>query len=149
MLRNLLKNVRRPVINFVSYRKPRKPNIYVLAPEGLCQFTPHMISPEFDLPVTELIAHFEEIFFSMPNTEFLTERLTGENGQDIQKEYVHYSRLIGFPDTITVRFMSLAEGRSSIALISRSHYGYRDLGVNKGRVYYLMQKLAEKLGIKE
>jgi len=149
MLRNLLKNVRRPVIDFETYRKPRKPNIYVVAPEGLCQFTPHMMSPEFDIPVAELIESFEEVFFALPNTEFLTERLTGQNDQDIQKEYVHYSRLIGFPDTITVRFMPLAEGRSSFALISRSHYGYRDLGVNKGRVYYLIQKLAEKLGLKE
>ncbi len=143
MLRNLLKNVRRPVIDFETFKKPRKPNVCVMAPHGLCSFPPHIDSPAFNISREELIQRFETIFFSLPNTELLTERQCGPEGRDTQREYVHTSRLIGFPDTVTVRFMSIDEKTSTLAIISRSHYGYRDLGVNRGRVMYCMNKLVD------
>ena len=39
-----------------------------------------------------------------------------------------------YPDSITVRFLPLEEGRSTLAIYSRSHYGRSDFGVNKERV---------------
>lgn len=42
--------------------------------------------------------------------------------------------LLGFPDTIDVLYVDLPDGRSSLALYSRSKLGYRDLGANRARL---------------
>jgi uncharacterized protein (DUF1499 family) len=41
---------------------------------------------------------------------------------------------MGYPDTIVVRFIDLPDGRSTIALYSRSQLGKGDLGVNLARI---------------
>ena len=45
--------------------------------------------------------------------------------------YVQRSALMGFPDTIVVRFFDRAGGRSTLALYSRSQLGHVDMGVNR------------------
>ncbi len=48
--------------------------------------------------------------------------------------YVQTSGLFGFPDYVSVRFIELDAGRSTLAVFSRSRLGQSDLGVNKKRV---------------
>ncbi|MEX1035350.1 MAG: DUF1499 domain-containing protein [Sneathiella sp.] len=138
MLKNLLKNVQRPELDFSTLKKPRKPNTYLMSPPDYCLYPPKTISPIFDIPVQDLAATFEGMALSEPRTEKLTSR---EMGADLQVDYVQYSKLIGYPDTITARFIDLGEGNSTLAVFSRAHYGYRDFGVNEARVKDWMRKL--------
>ena len=138
MLKNLLKNVQRPELDFSSLEKPRKPNTYLMSPPDYCQYPPKTISPIFEISVVDLAASFEMIALAEPRTEKLSSR---EIRNDLQVDYVQYSKLIGYPDTITVRFIDLGEGRSTLAVFSRAHYGYRDFGVNEARVKDWMRKL--------
>ncbi len=138
MLKNLLKNVQRPELDFSSLEKPRKPNTYLMSPPDYCQYPPKTISPIFEISVVDLAASFEMIALAEPRTEKLSSR---EIRNDLQVDYVQYSKLIGYPDTITVRFIDLGEGRSTLAVFSRAHYGYRDFGVNEARGKDWMRKL--------
>lgn len=142
MLQKVLKNVKRPTIDFKTLKKSRKPNTYLVAPTGFCSFSPKEESPAFKISVDRLAILFEEIVLSSPNTE----KLSGmETEGDMQIEFVQYSKGLGFPDTITVRFMDAGEGQSTLAIYSRSHYGVRDFGVNKKRVKTWMRKLKDKV----
>ncbi|WP_051063055.1 DUF1499 domain-containing protein [Ilumatobacter nonamiensis] len=48
--------------------------------------------------------------------------------------YVQRSYVFAFPDYVSVRFIDLPEGGSTLAIFSRSRYGRSDLGVNEKRV---------------
>ena len=48
--------------------------------------------------------------------------------------YVQRSQLFGFPDFISVKFIDLPSGGSTIAVFSRARDGKSDLDVNKKRV---------------
>jgi uncharacterized protein (DUF1499 family) len=61
-------------------------------------------------------------------------RLIAKSTDGLQADYVQKSAVIGFPDTITVRFIPRGDKRSTLAIFSRSHYGHSDLGVNRERV---------------
>ncbi|MBL4907022.1 MAG: DUF1499 domain-containing protein [Sneathiella sp.] len=140
MLRKILKNVRRPLIDFENLQKSRKPNTYLMAPKELCPISPAVESPVFDVNARDLATFFETVAKSMLNTEKLSEVQVEGNRQ---MDFVQYSKVIGFPDTITVRFMEVSESKSTLAIYSRSHYGYRDFGVNRKRVQAWMRQLQE------
>ncbi len=59
--------------------------------------------------------------------------------------YVQRTALLGFPDTIVVRFVAVGAERSSIALYSRSKFGYSDLGANKARLERWLAALAREV----
>tara|TARA_R100000005_G_scaffold96431_1_gene83282 strand:+ start:10059 stop:10508 length:450 start_codon:yes stop_codon:yes gene_type:complete len=138
MLKNLLKNVQRPELDFSTLKKPRKPNTYLMSPPDYAEYPPKTVSPIFELDMPTLAARFEKVALGEPRVEKLSSR---NIGADLQVDYVQYSKLIGYPDTITVRFIDLGEGRSTLAIFSRAHYGYRDFGVNEARVRDWMRKL--------
>jgi uncharacterized protein (DUF1499 family) len=48
---------------------------------------------------------------------------------------------LGFPDTIVVRFLDLPDGRSTLAIYSRSRFGESDFGVNHARLERWLGKL--------
>jgi uncharacterized protein (DUF1499 family) len=47
--------------------------------------------------------------------------------------YVVRSRIMGFPDAVSIRLVPLADG-TRVEVFSRSRYGYSDMGVNAARV---------------
>jgi Protein of unknown function (DUF1499) len=52
----------------------------------------------------------------------------------LTEPYVQRSGLLAFPDTIVVRYIERPEGRSTLAIYSRSQLGQSDLGVNIARL---------------
>ena len=67
-------------------------------------------------------------------------QLNGDSGL-LQYDMVQRSKIVGFPDTVTVRFIPLGPDRSTLAIYSRSHYGRRDFGVNRERITDWLSKL--------
>lgn len=53
---------------------------------------------------------------------------------ELMMTYVQYTETLKMPDYITVKFIDLGDETTTIAIYSRSRYGYGDLGVNKERV---------------
>ncbi len=86
-------------------------------------------SPVFAMPAAELARRFDAVALAQPRTR----RLAGDPAQG-WTTYVQRSLLIGWPDYISARAVDLGEGRSALAVWSRSRYGYSDWGVNRARV---------------
>ena len=103
-----------PDIEFQSLQRVDKPNDYLVCPDGLCQAARAVVLEYVD---------------SDPNID--TYRLD-LNRQ--QFDFVERSRSMRFPDVVTVRFFDVDGQRSTLAIYSRSIYGYSDLGANKRRV---------------
>ncbi|NNF76955.1 MAG: DUF1499 domain-containing protein, partial [Rhizobiales bacterium] len=112
------------------------PNQYLMCPPGYCTDKPHMISPVFPVPRTEL----EKAWDAMMNKKVDFVPLK-KSGRPHRRHYEQRSKLLRYPDRITVEFQARDDATSSLAIYSRSKYGYSDGGVNEARVKSLLQDL--------
>lgn len=116
-------------VDFATIDTTGRENTYLVCPPDLCGQDPDRPSPVFAFPATDL----RNIWFSMIGAEPRTDWVASD--EEIQQyDFVQRTRLMRFPDTITVRFLALDEGRSTLAIYSRSHYGRKDFGVNRERI---------------
>jgi uncharacterized protein (DUF1499 family) len=119
---------------------PKSPNTYLVAPPGLCRnATPHAPAPHYKKPASAL----RDAFLAMVAEE---PRVTAGEKDDtlMQYAFVQRSAIMRFPDHIIVRFIAENDG-ATLAIYSRSKYGYRDMGVNKKRVQDWLEKLARRV----
>ena len=116
-------------IAFETLQPPDRPNRYLVCPANLCAATADAESPMFDVAAAVLRDRWMGMVAKQP-------RITAGAADDakLQYDFVQRSRLISYPDTVTVRFIALDGDRSTLAVYSRSHYGYDDFGVNEARV---------------
>ncbi|MBI1356321.1 MAG: DUF1499 domain-containing protein [Acidobacteria bacterium] len=122
--------VDREPVDFETLQLKSTPNQFLVAPQGLCRNAkPHLEAPVFDIPVVALRERWMQ---RIPQQPRVTE-LTADPRRE-QYDFEQRSALVGFPDTITVRFLPAGEGRSTLAIYSRSHYGKADFGVNEKRI---------------
>ncbi len=117
-------------VDFAALTRRSAPNDALACPVGLCpKAEADLVPPVFDVPGERLRAIVAEVAAAEPNTE---PALAAEGEE--QDRYVARSRLMRFPDTVDVRIVREGEGRSTLALYSRSQIGYSDLGVNRARI---------------
>ncbi len=105
-------------------RKPTSPNSWLLRAEG-----GDGQAPVYDMSTQRLARLFDSFVTGQPRIR----RLAG-SAEEGMITYVARSRIIGYPDYITVRVISLGDGRSTMAIWSRARFGYGDGGVNRRRV---------------
>jgi uncharacterized protein (DUF1499 family) len=55
--------------------------------------------------------------------------------------YLQRSRLMGYPDYVSIRIVPAGEGQETVAVLSRSRFGQSDLGVNAARLARLRAAL--------
>ena len=124
-----LGKVEHETISFESLVPGPHPNRYLACPADYCAAKPDRVSPAFDVPAVALRDRWMEMITAQPRVTAV-----GADPPDLQFDFVQRSKYLSFPDTITVRFIARGEGQSSLAIYSRSHYGYDDFGVNRRRV---------------
>jgi uncharacterized protein (DUF1499 family) len=128
---------RTPVV-FSKLTLPASPNYFLVCPENYCAASPGKISPEFNITVRELQARWQKTMDAQPRTTPLA-----VSDDRLQFDYVQRSALFRFPDTITVRFIPRGNNGSTVAIYSRSHYGRKDMGVNRKRVEQWLSLLSQ------
>lgn len=101
-----------------------RPNAYSVGSEGVAD----AIAPVYAVPARELASAFDAVALSQPRTE----RIAG-GPEELWATYVQRSRVMRFPDYVSVRFIDLGEARSTLSLFSRARYGRSDFGVNRAR----------------
>ncbi|MBL4907962.1 MAG: DUF1499 domain-containing protein [Sneathiella sp.] len=122
--------------NFSTLKLTSKPNQYLLCPENYCAAKTNTTSPLFDLSIKELQKVWAEMMSAQQNVHPLP------NINDInQIDYVQRTKLMRYPDIITVSFIEQPENKSTLAIYSRSIYGGSDFGANKKRIEQWMKKL--------
>lgn len=115
-------------IDFATLQKKPSPNQFLVAPAGLAKETPDLEAPTFSIPPAELRARWAERVGELPRVQALA-----RDDAILQDDYRQRTPLMGYPDTITVRFLPHESG-STLAVYSRSHFGHSDLGANEKRV---------------
>jgi hypothetical protein len=122
--------VKREAIVFEELRLRSSPNQYLVCPPGLCRNAkPHAEAPVFEMQPQALRARWMERIGGLPLVEQV-----GSGPALEQYDFEALTPLARFPDTITVRFLPTGDGRATLAIYSRSHYGRNDFGANEKRI---------------
>jgi uncharacterized protein (DUF1499 family) len=104
------------------------PNDYLVAPEGATAAAPDRIARVHPSSPRELLQKLDAVAMRAPRTERI-----GGSLDEGWITYVQRSRVVGFPDYVSVRAIDVPGG-SALVVWSRSRFGYGDFGVNKTRV---------------
>ena len=124
-------------INFKSLKRPPKPNTCLAAPDNHCLAAePDFAPPDFAMTGRGLFSKLSEIVAA--------DRRFGKVSADaetLRLKFVATTGLMRFKDDVDVEIIPLDEGRSTLAIYSRSRLGYSDLGANQKRVTKLIGKL--------
>lgn len=107
---------------------PGTPNFHLVCPPSACAGATAAAAPVYRVPWQRLRDAVRDMIAAEPRITLVEE---GREGRRLV--YVQRSALFLFPDIVTVEILSLPEG-ASLAIFSRSRYGYSDLGANRERV---------------
>ncbi len=140
LLEKVFGPIERSPVDFATLELKPSPNQYLVCPPGLCHARADQQSPEFAVPLEDLRAAWQRVIHRQPRVTLLS-----TDPERDQYEYQALTPVIHFPDAVTVRLLSVGEGKSTIAVYSRSHYGYGDLGVNRRRVRAWLDLLAREV----
>lgn len=124
-------------IDPLTVERPSSPNTYFVAPQSQVEAEVDLESPVYALPAAVMAKAFNDYVVTQPNTSVVDGLV-----EALWMTYVQRTPALKMPDYITVKFVDLEGGKSTIAIYSRSRFGYGDLGVNKARVDLWLQSLA-------
>ncbi|MBL9059753.1 MAG: DUF1499 domain-containing protein [Mangrovicoccus sp.] len=85
-------------------------------------------APVWDITSDALLAAFDRVARAQPRVSVLAGSV-----DEGQITYVVRSRIIGFPDYVSVRALPAGHGGSTLAIFARQRFGRDDLGVNRTR----------------
>lgn len=124
-------------VDFGNLVLKETPNQHLVCPPDFCAAKPHAESPVFNEPIQSLKERWFALIKRQPRTE-----LAGSDPQNERYTFRVRTAVIHFPDDVTVQFIALDDERSTLAIYSRSHYGYSDFGVNRRRIESWLRELA-------
>lgn len=130
------------MIEFATLPPRGRPNRYLMLPAGLeSSAPPDETSPDFALPAAQLFGAFKALVLGQPRITWVA-----EDGRALRLAVVQRTALFRFPDEIHAQAFALDGDRSVLAILSRSKYGYTDLGANRRRVQRWLWALQDRLG---
>lgn len=113
---------------------------YLAAPPELSAAVPSRESEWFDATPQDVMIAFDAVVMKAPRT-----KLAAGSPSGMWATYVQRSRLMRFPDYISVAAVGRPEGGATVAVFSQSVYGKGDFGVNKARVDRWLSQLRETM----
>jgi uncharacterized protein (DUF1499 family) len=125
----------------LTVERPASPNTYYVAPQAMVEAAVDMEAPTYAAPAAIMAKAFDDFVLTQPNTILLARSDDGT-----WATYVQRTPSLKMPDYISVKFIDLEGGRSTIAIYSRSRFGYGDMGVNKARISVWLQSLSSFQG---
>jgi uncharacterized protein (DUF1499 family) len=133
-------------IEFTSLERKASPNQYLIAPDGATpRAKPDAESPVFAVSPERLRDAFLAVAAEAPRTKLLNQSADG-----LRLSLVQRSAFLRFPDYIDVSILPVGGNGdgSTIAIYSRSRFGYSDLGANQRRVEEWMTALRRKAALR-
>jgi uncharacterized protein (DUF1499 family) len=125
-------------VTFETLERRTSPNEALACPNGLCKARGDVVPPVFALDAVGLRAAMAKVLATEPKlTRIATDAVSAT------ERYIQRSALLEFPDTIVVRYIEIGNGRSTLAIYSRSQLGHSDMGVNKARIERWLTKLKQ------
>jgi uncharacterized protein (DUF1499 family) len=87
------------------------------------------LAPIFNMGSPDLASLVDDLIAAQPRVSRLA-----RNPNELMMTYVQRSMSMGYPDYITIKVVPMGEEQSKLEILSRSRFGYSDLGINKLRV---------------
>jgi len=115
-------------VAIAELRPPLPHNAFLACPSGRCAAA-GIASPVFEMPWQRLRDYWKRMIAAEPRVVPVEAEADGRRIVLIQ-----HSKMLRFPDIVTVEFIPLGEQRSSVAIYSRARYGRGDFGINRQRV---------------
>lgn len=128
------------VIEISTVKKTSKPNQYLVCPDKYCAKIADNKPPIFNAPVELLQAAFHKI--AEKNKDF--SKVNSDDARSAEK-YISRSSFLRFPNLISVQYLSLADGKSTLAIYAQAQLGESDLGANMRFVDGILSELAAEL----
>lgn len=118
-------------IDFAVLRRTERPNQFIVLPAGVGVETPDRVSRQYPLPPEALATKIRARAATLPD---VTDRTPAAAPKTLV-ELVARTRRMRYPDLVTMQAFPAPDGTgSTLAIYSRSVYGYGDGGVNRKRV---------------
>jgi len=130
-------------IAFKTLERPRSPNTYLLAPEGLCE----KAQPD---QISDLTKMEPDVLFQAVMDVIAGEKNWAVEESDAARGMIHFvttSRLMRYKDDVDILILPGDSGdpdtgmASRLAAYSRSRVGHSDLGANAKRIKYMLECL--------
>jgi hypothetical protein len=115
------------LMDMAKIERPATPNTFLAGPAGMLP-APDDVTGEQNLPASVLYEKARVLFDAQPRTF-----VAAEYPAQFQIHYVVRSKLMNYPDLVTVQVNATGADRSTLAIWSRSVYGRSDFGVNRDR----------------
>ncbi len=124
-------------VDVMTVARPATPNTYFVAPQAMVEAMVDLEAPVYAIPAAVMAKAFDDFVLTQPNAQ----NIAG-SADALWLTYVQRTPKLKMPDYITVKFIDLEDGKSTLAIYSRSRYGYGDMGVNKARIDLWLQSLS-------
>jgi len=115
------------LIDMTRIERPATPNTFLAGPAGMTP-APDAVVPPMKLPASALFDKARVVFAQQPRT-YLAAAFPDRR----QLDYVVRSKVLNFPDLVTVQVDAVGPDLSTVTIWSRSVYGRSDFGVNRAR----------------
>jgi uncharacterized protein (DUF1499 family) len=119
--------------------RPASPNTALAGPAGFSP-APDVVTPTYPMPAARLHDAVRAVAAAQPRTF-----LAADYAAMHQIHWVVRSAAFNFPDLVTAQIADAGPDGSTLALYSRSVYGYSDLGVNRQRLNAWLAALQTKI----
>lgn len=127
-------------VDFASLVPSKKPNSALFCPKDYCPNAERKsLSPIFEMPAEAL----KDKLFRIINAEPHMQQVANDE-ENHNYRFVQYTPLMRFPDTIRIKIIKLADGKSTLAIFSESQIGRSDLSVNYKRINGWMDILEDR-----
>jgi uncharacterized protein (DUF1499 family) len=126
-------------MDMAHIERPASPNTALAAPAGT-QPAPDIVTQPYHVPPRLLYDAVRAVAQAQPRVF-----VAAEYPDRMQSHYVARSAVFNFPDLVTVQVAAAGESAGTVAIYSRSVYGYSDLGVNRSRIATWLRALQATL----
>lgn len=118
-------------VDFASLTLRDTPNQFLVCPPDKCAAPADRAAPVYEVTEQQLRELVISAWSAMPRTTLMAGSTEPSSGEI---RFVQHSAILRFPDTISVHTWPAGEGRSTLAIYSRSLVGRSDLGANRDRI---------------
>ena len=133
------------LINFKELVLKNTRNQYLVLPKNfISKSKPNLISPVFNCNVNDL----QGVFIEFINSQNRIRDIVLDK-KNYKFSCIQSTRVFRFPDIIDFEFLTISIDYSSVAIYSRSRYGYYDFNVNKKRVMLWLDEISRNISIDE
>jgi uncharacterized protein (DUF1499 family) len=116
-----------PLMDMTRIERPATPNTFLAGPGDMTPRPDEIVEP-LRIASDKLYDRARGVFSVQPRTY-----VAAEYPERHQIHYVVRSKLMNYPDLVTVQVDDAGAERSTVVIWSRSVYGHRDFGVNRKR----------------